>query len=177
MRTWRGNIGIESLPAEIHKTLERRTRNVLERHGASADVIRKVVSAVIEEVSWAYAGREHKLIADRAGHPVSGPANLLSVNVADRLEGCGLRGNWLQVGDNEEHGTIGVVAELEAIAQAAFREACGDQTGVMARPARITEARKALGKVHRTKFPDLFVWGPVYEAAVLCVVLYWAADR
>jgi hypothetical protein len=169
MRTWNGKIGIESLPAEIQKTLRRRIRNVLERHDASDDVICKVVSALIDEVSWAYAGREHKLDAEGPGHPVSGPANLLSVNVTDLLTKHGLRGNWLHLCDDEEHGTIGAVAELEAIAQTAFREACGDQAAVMARPARISEARKMLGKVYRTKLPDLIMWGPVFEAGPFCV--------
>ena len=99
---------------------------------------------------------------------MSGPAYLLSVNVDDLLGKQGLRGNWLQPGDDEEHGAIGPVAELEAIAQTAFREACGEQAGVMARPARITKARKTLGKVHRTKF-DLIMWGPVFEAGPFCV--------
>ena len=100
---------------------------------------------------------------------MSGPANLLSVNVTDLLREHGLRGNWLHPGDDEEHGTIGPVAELEAIAQTAFREACGDQAAVMARPARISKARKTLGKVHRTKLPDLIMWGPVFEAGPFCV--------
>ena len=39
----------------------------------------------------------------------------------------------------------------------------------MARPARISEARKTLGKVHRTKLPDLIMCGPVFEAGPFCV--------
>src|SRR5262249_14820692 len=74
-----------------------------------------------------------------------------SVNVADLLKKHGVRGNWLQLGDETEHGAMGPVAELEALAQTAFRQACGDQAAVMARPARISKARKTLGKVHRTK--------------------------
>src|SRR5262245_61701958 len=142
MRTWTGKIGIASLPVDIQGTLRGRITNVLQRHGVSGEILAKIVSALIDEVSWAYAGREHKLEAEGRGRPVSGPVNLLSVNVADLLRKNGLRGSWLQPGDDEEQGAMGLVAELEAIAQTAFREACGEQAGVMARPARITKARK-----------------------------------
>ena len=169
MRTWNGKIGIASLPAEIQKTLRRRIRNVLERHGVPDEVIGNIVNDLVHQVSWAYAERDFKLDAEGPGRPVSGPAYLLSVNVDDLLGKHGVRGNWLKPGDDKEHGTIGPVAELEAYALGAFREACGDQAAVMARPARISKARKTLGKVHRTKLPDLIVWGPVFEAGPFCV--------
>ena|SRR5262245_47520893 len=163
MRMWKGRIGIASLPPEIGEALRRRSRNVLERHRVSNDVIGKVVSALFDEVSWAYAGRKHQLDAEGRGRPVSAPASLLSVNVADLLRKHGVLGNWLQLGDKQEYGAIGPVAELEAIAQTALREACGEQAAVMARPARISKARKTLGKVHRTKFPDRIIWyGPIF---------------
>jgi hypothetical protein len=127
-------------------------------------VIAKIVSDLFDQVSWAYVERDYELVAEGPGRPVSGPANLLSVNVADLLAKYGVLGNWLRPGDDEEDGAIGPVAELEAICQTAFRVACGERAGVMARPARITEARKTLGKVHRAYLPDLFVWGPVFEA-------------
>jgi hypothetical protein len=168
MRKWNGTIGIASLPAEIEEALRHRTRNVLRPHGVFDEVLDRIMSALVDEVSWACAGREHKLDAEGRGRPAS-VAALLSVNVADLLKKEGLRGNWLQPGDNEEDGRIGPVAELEAITQTAFREACGEQVGVMARPARISKASKTLGKVHRTKLPDLIVWGPVFEAGPFCV--------
>jgi hypothetical protein len=65
------------------------------------------------------------------------------VNVADLLMKNGIRGNCIDLGEP------GLVAELEAIAQTAFRLACGEGEGVLARPARIGNARKTLGKVHR----------------------------
>ena len=148
MRKWTGEMGIASLPSEIEKALRRRSRNVLERHGVSDEVIGKIVNDLVHQVSWAYAERKYKLDAEGPGRPASGPANLLSVNVADLLRKHGVRGNWLKLGDDKENGPIGPVAELEAIAQtafreardeqagAAFREACGEQAGVMARPAR-----------------------------------------
>ena len=149
MRKWSGEMGIASLPAEIEEALRRRIRHVLERHGVRDEVITKIVSALLDEVSWAYAGREHKLDAEGRGRPVSGPASVLSVNVDDLLREHGLRGNWLQPGDNEEQGAIGPIAEVEAIAQTAFREACDEQVASMARPARITKAHETLGKVRR----------------------------
>jgi hypothetical protein len=160
MRKWKAKQrGSGALPDEIGRALRRRIRHVLERLGVSDEVIANIVSALFDQVSWAYVEREYELVAEGPGRSVSGPANFLSVNVADLLEEYGVLGNWLRPGDDEEHGAIGPVAELEAIAQTAFREACGEEVGVMARPARITEARKRLGKVHRTKLPDLFVWG------------------
>jgi hypothetical protein len=169
MRKWKGKFSIGQLPPEIEKAFRRRIRKVLERLGLADERIDKIVNDLVHQVSLAYVEREYKLVAEGPGHPVSGAANLLTVNVDDLLREHGLRGNWRLPGDDEEQGPIGLVAELEAIAQTAFREACGEQAGVMARPARITEAHKMLGKVHRTKLPDLIVWGPVFEAGPFCV--------
>jgi hypothetical protein len=152
MRKWIGEFSIGSLPAEIEEALRRRSRHVLERHGVADEVIGNIVNDLVHQVSLAYVEREYKLVAEGPGRPVFASANLLSVNVDDLLRKHGLRGNWRLPGDDEEQGPIGPVAELEAIAQTAFREACGTQAGVMARPARITEAHKMLGKVHRTNF-------------------------
>jgi hypothetical protein len=152
MRKWKGEFSIGQLPPEIEKAFRRRSRKVLERLGLADERIDKIVNDLVHQVSLAYVEREYKLVADGPGRPVSASANLLSVNVDDLLrEDHGVRGNWLQLGDDEEQGPTGPVAELEAIAQTALREACGEQAGVMARPARITEAHKMLGKVHRTK--------------------------
>jgi hypothetical protein len=73
----------------------------------------------------------------------------LAIDIADILSDECLRGNWLAPGDDEEDGVPGLVAELEAIAQTAFKQACGSDIGIAARPARITEARRLLGKVTR----------------------------
>ena len=150
MRKWKGEMDIVSLPDDVEKALRRRSKHVLERHGVPDEMVAKIGNALFDEASWAFAGSNHKLVAEGRGRPVSGPADLLSVNVDDLLREHGLRGNWLQPGDDEEQGAIGPVAELEAIVQTAFREACGGQA-VMARPARITKAHKTLGKVHRKK--------------------------
>jgi hypothetical protein len=164
MRKWIGEFGIGALPPEIEQALRWRIRHVLEPFGISDEGIGEIVSALVDQGSFAYVERGYRLIAEGRGRPVSAAANLLSVNVDDLLREHGLRGNWLQLGDDAEQGAIGPVAELEAIVQTAFREACGEQAAVMARPARISTAHKTLGKVHRTKLPDLIIWGPVFEA-------------
>src|SRR5262245_28583696 len=175
MRQWKGKPSSASLPADVEEALKHRGKNVLERHGVADELIYKIVSALIDQVSWAYTEREYKLEAEGPGRPVSAPACLLSVNVADLLKEHGVLGNWLQPGVDEELGPIGPVAELEAIAQTAFREACGEQVGVMARPARISKARKTLGKVHRTKLPDLIVRVPIFGAGP--IIVHWIADE
>jgi hypothetical protein len=146
---WTGEVGMASLPAKIENDLRRRAKNVLERHGVADEVANKIVVELVEEVTWAYAGRAHKLESGGPGRPLRGADNLLAVNVADLLKKQGIRGNWLSLGDDEEDGLPGPVAELEAIAQTAFREACGEEKGVRARPARISKARKTLGKIER----------------------------
>jgi hypothetical protein len=129
------------------KTLRGRIENILNRHAvAKADDIARELT---DEVSWAFVGHKYKLEQGGAGRPANGPANLLSVNVADALKKYEIRGNWLGGGTEEEDGQLGIVAELEAVAQAAFREACKIEKAVMARPARISEARKMFGKIER----------------------------
>jgi hypothetical protein len=144
-----GTLGSGSLPDEIRKDLRRRIKKVLNRHAVPFTDTKEIVRELTDEVSFAYAGHKHTLEQSGAGRPLDGPANLLSVNVADVLRKYGIRGNWLGYGDDEVDGLIGPVAELEAVAQTAFREACKKQGGVAARPARISKARKTLGKVYR----------------------------
>jgi hypothetical protein len=71
-----------------------------------------------------------------------------SVNVADILKKHGVQGNW-----QAWPGNAGPVAELEAVAQTAYRMACGGKVGALTRPARISEARKTLGDIHRSELP------------------------
>ena len=72
MRKWKGKPGSASLPADVEEALRQRSRNVLGRRGVSDEVIGKVVSALFDEVSWAYAGRKHKLAAEGRGFPRAG---------------------------------------------------------------------------------------------------------
>jgi len=146
MRKWKGNFECGSLPDQISNDLEKWVKNALDRHSVPSPVADEILRELIDAVQYAYVGHEHKLEQTGAGRPLSGPANLLSVDVADLLSKYGIRGNWL---DTSWAGSTGLVAEMEAFAQTAFRQACGEAGGVLARPARISKARKALGKVHR----------------------------
>jgi hypothetical protein len=148
MRKWTGDFAIASLPDKIEGQLTRRSENVLKRHNVPTTTVERIAGELIHEVSFAYAARSYTLKGGRGPRP-DAPSNVLSVNIADLLASHGLRGNWLNAGDDEEDGQMGMVAELEAIAQSAFRTARGDETGTMVRPARISNARKTLGKVHR----------------------------
>jgi hypothetical protein len=147
MRRWTGNFESGSLPDQISNDFQKWVKNTLDRHSVPSPVADEILRELTDVVSFAYVGRKHKLEQTGAGRPLSGPANLLSVDVADLLSKYGIRGNWL---DTSWAGNTGLVAELEAIAQTTLRQACGDANGVAARPARISKARKALGKVHRS---------------------------
>ena len=149
MRKWTGEPGSGSIQDKIIQTLRERIENILDRHGVSSAKAREIVEELTDEVSWAFVGRKHKLERGGPGRPANDPGNLLSVNVADVLMKHEIRGSWLGGGTEEEDGQMGIVAELESVAVAAFREACGIEVGVMARPARISEARKMLGKIER----------------------------
>jgi hypothetical protein len=149
MRRWTGTFGSGSLPNEKMKTLRGRIKNILTRHAVPLDKAEDIVTELTDEVSWAFVGHKHKLERGGRGRPTDGPANLLSVNVADALKKHEIRGNWLGGNTEEEDGQLGIVAELEAVALAALRDACKLEKGVMARPARISEARKLLGKIER----------------------------
>jgi hypothetical protein len=149
MRKWTGKLSCGSLEDKTMQTLRGRIENILGRHAVPSAEAQEIIEELTDEVSWAFAGRDHKLERGGRGRPADGPANLLSVNVADVLMKHKIRGSWLGGGTEEEDGQLGIVAELEAVSLAALREACGSEVGVMARPARISEARKMFGKIER----------------------------
>jgi hypothetical protein len=140
---------IDSLPLVVINRLKTRVAAVLLRNQIANDVASKVISALIDAVSSAFVGRDLALVAAGAGRPMRASSNVLSIEVADLLKQAGIRGNWRMSGDEEWDGPIGIVAELEAIAQTALTDASGGNSGVMARPARITEAGRRLGKLFR----------------------------
>jgi hypothetical protein len=121
----------------------------LRRQGHTDDVVDRVLPQVVDAVSWAYVGRQNQLTRVGPGRPPAASRNVLSIDIADILSREGLRGNWLAAGDDNEDGVLGPVAEIEAIAQTAYKQACGSCMGAAGRPARVTEARKLLGKVTR----------------------------
>jgi hypothetical protein len=145
MYRWTGMADFASLPEAVEKQLRQRTANILNRHGHSDRL--DIVQELVDEVSWAFAGSNHELKRDGRGRPVDGPEKLLAVRIADVLMKHEIRGNWVGLGDHEEDGQMGIVAEVEAIALSALREAQGADPSVTCRPARISESRKILGKV------------------------------
>ena len=146
MYKWRGRCGAASLPANIEADLRQQLDNTLKPYGLSNS--EEIIQDLVDEVSYAYAGRHHELKAGGAGRPPNGNEMLLSVNVADVLGKHGFRGNWQMW-----PGQAGLVTNIEAIAQTFFRLACGESVGALTRPARISKARKTLGNVHRSEMP------------------------
>lgn len=142
MYKWTGGPGCTSLKPEVEEELRRRIINILDRHSLSDRL--DVVQELVDETSWALAASEHKLTRGGRGRPVDGPEKLLAVRVPEILQRHGVRGNWRQ-GDD---GDLGIVAELEAVAQAALRQARNQERETMSRPARSSEARKLLGEMH-----------------------------
>src|ERR1700694_3627566 len=106
MRRWTGTFESGSLPDATMKTLRRRIENVLNRHAVPFAKAEEIARELTEEVSWAFVGHKHKLQQGGAGRPVDGPANLLSVNVADALKKHEIRGNWLGGDTEEEEGEL-----------------------------------------------------------------------
>ena len=140
-----------SLSPRITDNLRRRATNTLRRYGISTTVTSEVTERLIDVVSYAYVARDFVLASEGRGRRVDGPSNLLSLDVEDALKSAGISGNWMLPGDEEADGVIGPVAEIEAIAQAAFRDACGLAKPTAPRPARITDAGKRLGSVTRNR--------------------------
>src|ERR1700757_4277089 len=97
-----------SLPAKIEQDLRGWIEQVLSRYGFP--IANEIVEEIVEEGSYAYAGRQHMLKANGAGRPPNGTAMLLSVKIADLLGKHGIHGNW-----QTWPGQAGPVAELEAI--------------------------------------------------------------
>jgi hypothetical protein len=119
--------------------LRRRTTKILERHGLGDRL--DIVQELVDEVSWAFAASEHKLTRNGRGGPIDGPEKLLAVLVPEILKGHGMRGNRLQ-GDD---GAIGMVAELEAVAEATLRRARTEDAKTISRPARTSGAQETRG--------------------------------
>ena len=148
LRQWSGPLSVVELPDDVEQRVIMRCKNVLQRFGFSADD--DLVQKLVDQLGFAHAADKHELGAGGRGRPLDGSANVLSVVIADILGAHGIRGNWLLPGDEEEGGLMGAVAEIEAILQSALQEARGSDNVAMARPARISKARKTLGKVHRS---------------------------
>ena len=140
--SWTGGSGCTSLPKEVLTELQSRTANILKRHdlGDRQDIVEKLV----DEVSWALAASQHKLARTGRGRPVDAPEKLVAALVPDVLKTSSIRGNWL-LGDD---GEIGIVP-TRGHTQAALRQARKQDRETMSRPARTSDARRILGKIHR----------------------------
>jgi hypothetical protein len=149
IKEWSGQPGIIGLPGKVEQEAKKRCKNVLERHDIPTEEADELAQELVHQVGFALAGDSHKLGTGGRGRPLDGSANVLSVVVADILGAHNLAGNWLLPGDDTEDGVMGPVTEIEAILQTALREARGHGDAAMARPARVSRARKTLGKVHR----------------------------
>ena len=124
MRKWEGSLGSRSLSDKAMKVLRGRIENILTRHAVPPAKADHIIGELAHEISCGFAGHEHTLGGGGRGRPAGGPANLLSVGVADVLRKHQIGGSWLGGGTEEEDGQMGIVAELEAVAQTALREAC-----------------------------------------------------
>lgn len=143
----KNQLPVASLPEEIETQTAMRFRNVLKQHGLTDHEVQKLLPDLMDEVGYAAAGRPHQLASDARGRPPDGMSNLLSVQIASILDKHGFKGNWR---GSSAYLRDGLVAELEAVAQTAYRQAASyDAPGVITRPARISEAKSRLGRVHR----------------------------
>jgi hypothetical protein len=143
MYKWSRAHGCASLPPEAEKAVRDRITNILERHGLTDPL--DLLEALVDEISWAFAGTAHQLKREGRGRPVDGAEKLLAARIPQVLKDHGVRGNWLQGDDGE----IGIVSEIEAVAQGALRQARKQERQTMSRPARTSDARKLLGNVYR----------------------------
>jgi len=118
-----------------------------------------VVDAVKVAVYW----HGLTLRSKGAGRPADGAGQMLSSEIYELFRLHGISGNSLE--PDEDLYKVGVITEVEAAAQTARKLilGIGDGTGVMARPARTSEARKLIGRVERIVHPG-GTWTPLGKA-------------
>jgi hypothetical protein len=88
----RGLTDCASLPPKIEQDLRKWIEQALGRH--RLPTTKDVIDEIVDEVSYAYAGRNHALKASGAGRPPSGAAMLLSAGITDLLANHDIEGNW-----------------------------------------------------------------------------------
>ena len=149
MRRWTGDFEQGALPEDVEEALRRRCRNIfINRSKLAENAAEQIAQVIVDEVSFAFVGRGHELSHNGRGRPIKGTSLLLSARIADILEQSGIRGKWRALSDDDEDAAVGIVAELEAVALTALQQAwTRPPNGAKARPARISEARKVLGKI------------------------------
>lgn len=143
-------ISMGSLPPKIEEEVRRRVSAVLARDKMPEPEIAALVERLIEETTHAFLLDGAILPAPGRGKPRDAARDILSALVSEILAAKGLRGNTLGIADDEDDipGTPGLVSELESIVMTARDQAVDSNApGVAARPARISNARKLLGKI------------------------------
>jgi hypothetical protein len=139
-KTWHishDGVFISPLPNTI-LNMERLVHKVIERHSVPPDFWDHLIKGVTDAVMNALFWNGITFGSNGAGRRVDVPGQLLSSEVDQLFRSCGITGNSLR----SRHDEIGVIAETEAVARTVLRQILGDEIGVMARPARISAARR-----------------------------------
>ncbi len=136
---------------EYLKKLRSQLDEALGRHGLTDDAHKRVKSRIVRAVENPSFGNGISVEHTGRGRPPDYGGLMLSSEIKQIFQEEGISGNSLRSDDDK----IGVVAEIEAIAQTARRIVWGLplQKGVCARPARITAAQASVGPV--TRLPTL----------------------
>jgi hypothetical protein len=148
------DIFVFPLPETILKT-EQCVRGILERHGLPPDVLEQLPRGVTDAVEGSLFWNGLTFESTGAGRPVDAAGQLLSSEINQLFRSRGIVGNSLRSEDDE----IGVIAEVEAVAQTMRKQELGAKVGVMARPARISTALGSIGAVERIRH-DVGDWTP-----------------
>lgn len=139
-----------SLPPKIEEALRTRLENALLRNGVGQEDRGPIIERLVEETTHGVLLNGSKLPAQGRGKPRDAAREYLSAVTGSLLSGCGLAGVTLGAADDEDDvpGTPGLIAEIESIVMTARDQAVNPSApGVAARPARISNARKTLGKI------------------------------
>lgn len=123
----------------------------LRRHGITDDVHKRLKSRIVRTVENPSYGNGISAEHTGRGRPPDYGSQMLASEIKQIFLEEGLSGNSLRSDDDK----IGVVAEIEAIAQTARKIVWGIplKQGVSARPARITTSQASVGPVTRSPTP------------------------
>lgn len=139
------------VPPHIVAELRLRVSSILRTRGFTKDVCDRIINAVADAVAHPIYGNGITVEQTGRGRPADIGAQMLSSEISGIFRTENIRGNSLR----SEEDNIGVIAEVEAVAQTARKLSNGETlaAGVMARPARISGAEASVGPVSRTPHP------------------------
>jgi hypothetical protein len=125
----------------------------LESHGLPPNLRDALTKGVVNAVKGALFWNGLTFLSKGAGRPADAAGQMLSSEIYGLFKSYGVAGNSLNA--DKDLYKIGVITEVEAAAQTTRKQlsGIGDGTGVMARPARISEARKSIGDIERIVHP------------------------